>query len=77
MITDIQMYLEDKFKGLYTLEWKNIEGYEQQKVYISENKICDIYRDVAHEILQKLVEAQIGGAKVTKQTLVKYIRAKR
>ena len=76
MITDIEMHIEDRGKLWYTISWKQMEFMGKDEI-ISDNQISDIYHEQAYVILNKLVDAQIGNKQVKKETLIKYIKAKR
>ena len=68
MVNNIRMFIVDERNQRYTIEW----NYGLQL-----NCIMNIYRDEAYSVIHKLIDAQVGYKKATKETIIKYIKAKR
>ena len=68
MVNNISMFFTDERNHRYTIEWSY--GLQQ-------NCIKSVYSHEAYSILHKLIDAQIGCKKATKEAIIKYIKAKR
>lgn len=68
MLNNIRMFIVDERNLRYTIEW----NYGLQLNYIT-----NISRDEAYSVIHKLIDAQICYKKATKETIIKYIKAKR
>ena len=68
MVNEIRMHITDARNLRYTIEW----NYNDKRNYL-----LDLPTDQAYSVMYRLVDAQIGSKKATKETIIKYIKAKR